>query len=231
MLRSFVFAVGALLVISCQTIRHAEKTLPTSSQWDGLKCVIVTLNKMQVFYIGVDNPLFVLVSGISSSDIKVSIEPGTIEKMSALSYNVRVTKPGEVKMTVSYVGSDTDFPQVFHFRAKRIPDPVPILPTLNLEKSKEFTPAEFHQLGGLILLLENFDFEARCDPVSYMVTRMALNGSRQVTTNEHARFGEAAKTLIEQAQSGDIYIFSDIQGTCPGDEQNRRLSNVAYFIR
>ena len=89
----------------------------------------VSASKMNVFYIGVDNPVEVSAAGVNSQSIKVNMSGGggTIKKDPKGGYNVRVstpTKKGEYAyVTVSADGLNDKKP----FRVKRIPDPVPKL--------------------------------------------------------------------------------------------------------
>lgn len=217
----------ALLAVSCRAARRSDQAghnPPPHPPYE-VKCVDATLDRMNVFYIGVDNPIYVSAAGVASYDVRVSIDNGTLDSLGHGRYVVRVSTPGQVSLRVN---TPTSLSRTFLYRAKRIPDPVPIL---GRGANNEFEAFKFRQIGGLLMMLEDFDFEARCETVRYTVTRLDKNGQRQTATNEGARYGEAAKALVGEAQSGDLYIFSDIETKCPGDTENRRLRNLACFIR
>ncbi len=79
----------------------------------------VMLDKMNVFYIGVDNPVTI---GTSTGweKTKVNMDGGSISQKSGSAWNVRVSSIGTASITVNADGKPSTFP----FRVKRIPDPV-----------------------------------------------------------------------------------------------------------
>jgi len=95
----------------------------------GERSVAVSPLAMNVFYIGVDNPVSVTAAGVPSDQIKVSMGGsggGTITRKDG-NYSVKVTQPTSkgqfAKVNVSAPGLN----ESRDFRVKRIPDPVPKL--------------------------------------------------------------------------------------------------------
>lgn len=86
---------------------------------------VVSPDKMNVLYIGVDNPVSVSAAGIPVEKIRVNINGGTISGSNG-KFNVRVTNPGTAKISVSTdLGQGgTQILSTTEFRVKRIPDPV-----------------------------------------------------------------------------------------------------------
>lgn len=63
--------------------------------------VVIEASKMNVLYIGVDNPIDIAMSNVASNKLKVSIDNEAIlQKISAGHFNVRVMRPGQVTITV-----------------------------------------------------------------------------------------------------------------------------------
>ena len=83
----------------------------------------VAAEKMNVFYMGVDNPVAVSAAGVSSNALTVSATGGGINltKVSGGKYNATVSQQGEATISVSGGGLTATN---FKFRVKRIPDPV-----------------------------------------------------------------------------------------------------------
>jgi hypothetical protein len=198
----------------------------TFSYTVGFRCMAVLPDKMNVFYIGVDNPLFVSVAGAASSDVKVSLDgDGTIEATGRGKFNVRVTQPGDVKITVSGLGMS----QSFTFRCKRIPDPVPALGARF--KSGVMTAAEFKDQKGIAAISENFDFEAKCDMVGFEIVRITKDGTRTTVRNSGGKYStEEATALVNKAVAGDIYLFTNIKSQC-GDGIGRSLNSLVFEIK
>ncbi|HNM25892.1 MAG TPA: GldM family protein [Saprospiraceae bacterium] len=218
-----------LLLSACMTLSNdtgftsAETPVPVE-----LVGPYISVDKMNVFYIGVENPISVSVPRVRSDSVSISIENGSFTKDGHGRYLVKVNNPGQVKVTVSASDGAYKANQTFHFRAKRIPDPVP---TLDYPPKYNYTAGEFRVKLGMFMVLQDFDFDARCQMASFVLTRIPQNGERQTALNKGERFGEAAKALVDQAESGDAFIFSEIKTLCPGDTTARQLNSVVYFIQ
>lgn len=196
--------------------------LSTSTTYAFSQQVIVPL-KMNVLYVGVDNPISIAMPRDSFS---ISISEGTLQDIGRGMYNVKVDKPGEVSISVTSK-SGGGFAQTF--RVKRIPDAVPFLTSRNRELSVQ----EFQEIKGLAMMLENFDFEARCTANQYEVIRIASNGQKELVVNgKTARFTEETTKIIAKAQAGDTYIFTKIKYQCTGDSSDRMcVQSLVLFIR
>lgn len=194
----------------------------------GERSVYVSADRMNVFYVGVDNPVSVSAAGFSSKDLKVSINGsgGTITRTGSAFFNVRVETPTE-DCRVNVTGGGLSDSRIF--RVKRIPDPSPVLSELTLPEQMDAD--KFKSQGGVILMLKDFDFDARCDMLSFEVLRIAPDGARESVTNEGGRFREAARALVDKAEPGDIFLFRNIRGQYPGDAEVRNLQGFSVEIR
>ncbi len=192
----------------------------------GRRSVAVSADKMNVFYIGVDNPISVAAAGISSNDLRVSASGGgaTISKTGSTNYNVRVTSPGTA--TVRVTGGGLNDP--FEFRVKRIPDPVAKIAGTT---SGTMGNGEFKAQGGVIAELENFDFDARCDIAGFELIYAAPRQDPVPVTNPGPRFNSQARNLINQAKPGDVYYFNNVRAKCPGDQNSRQINPLLVRIR
>ena len=131
----------------------------------GERSVAISADKMNVFYIGVKNPISVSAAGVSSNDLKVNISGGggTMTKTGSNSWDVTVTTPtDDCKINVSGGGMNANK----QFRVKRIPDPVA---RLGNKDDGSMGNGEFKVQKGLIAWLDNFDFEARCDIQTFTI--------------------------------------------------------------
>ncbi|HKK89226.1 MAG TPA: GldM family protein, partial [Saprospiraceae bacterium] len=141
-----------------------------SSSFDyevGERSASMFLTKMNVFYIGVNNPFEVSVAGASSNEVNVSAT-GAGAKISGSGgdYSATVSTPGDVKVNVTAPGLQ----KAFNIRAKRIPDPVATLGGTN--KGGKIGNGTFKAQRGLIAVLESFDFDARCDIQGFEFVRV-----------------------------------------------------------
>ena len=193
----------------------------------GVRSANVTADKMNVFYIGVDNPISVVVAGVSSNKVQVSTS-GCTKTGGNGKYTIRATRPGEATITVSGGGLPST---PFKFRVKRIPNPVPVLGNGPNNKGGGMKSGTFKAQLGIAALLENFDFEARCNVMGYEITKVAKRKDAISKTNRGGRYGEDVKRMVRSARPGDIYYFDNIKAKCPGDKAGRRLGSVVYNIK
>ncbi|MEM9919548.1 MAG: gliding motility protein GldM [Bacteroidota bacterium] len=196
----------------------------------GLRSANVSADKMNVFYIGVSNPVSVTAAGVSTNDLKVNGSGGGIKMKPAGKgkYDVTVNKPGEASITVAGGGlQSTKFP----FRVKRIPDPVPVLGAGPNKKGGAMGNGEFKAQGGLATILENFDFDAKCKVMGYELTRVAKRQDPVSSNNAGARYNQKSKRLVNAAKPGDTYYFDNVKSKCPGDAAGRRLPSIVFKIR
>jgi gliding motility-associated protein GldM len=194
----------------------------------GQRSVAVSLDKMNVFYIGVDNPISVSAAGVSSNEVKVSGSGAGISVSSngGGKYTVRVTTPGEATLTVAGGGAS----QTFNYRVKRIPDPVPLLGAKH--PSKSMANGEFKAQGGIAAVLQNFDFDVRCDVVGFEATYLKKRQDPSPPiANGGAKWNDRVQGFVSQAAPGDAYFFEEIKVRCPGDSQPRNLGGLSFKIK
>ena len=130
----------------------------------------VMLDKMNVFYIGVDNPVTIS-SGTGWDKTKVSMSGGTLTPAGGPGkFIVKVSAVGDASITVNADGKPNTYP----FRVKRIPDPIFMVGNSKggriqsvMFKNQQFCRAE----------LENFDFLARFSVISATVYFSGANFS------------------------------------------------------
>lgn len=191
----------------------------------GQRSVAVSLDKMNVFYIGVDNPISVSAAGVSSNDVKVSATGVSVTSSGGGKFVIKATTPGEAILTVSAPGVS----QRFTYRVKRIPDPSPMLGAKH--KSKAMANGEFRAQGGIATVLENFDFDAKCEVVGFEATYLPKRQDPISKQNSGARWSSEVQDWISKAKPGDAYFFDDIKCKCPGDAAARNLGGLAFKIR
>ncbi len=192
----------------------------------GQRSVACAADKMNVFYIGVPNPVSVSAAGVNSNDVKVSAEGCNIEKNGPGKFTVTATKPtNDASITVSAPGVTQKFP----FRVKRIPDPVPLLGAQH--NSKAMGNGEFKAQGGIAAVLQNFDFEAKCEIVGFGAAYVAKRQDPIEYKNSGARWGADVASAVQKAKPGDIYYFDEIKARCPGDAASRDIGGLVFKIK
>ncbi len=194
--------------------------------YDPPACAIA-VNKLNVFYIGVDNPISVVVRGLPKQQIMIHAD-GDLKKTPGDNddYTIRVTQPGTAYITISGGGIK---PMKFQYRVKKIPDPVPRLGSKH--RGGTMGNGEFKAQNGIAAVMENFDFDAVCDVVSYEVTYLTKRQDPVTVINYGSRFNSDVEALVSKAAPGVVYFFDEIKVRCPGDAAARNLGSLVFKIK
>lgn len=192
----------------------------------GRRSVAVAADKMNVFYIGVDNPVTVSAAGVSSNDLRVSGSGGGIRMSgSGSKYTVNVTQQGDARISVSGGGlTNTNFT----FRVKRIPNPTA---KLSGRTGGQMGNGEFKVQDGIAAILDNFDFEAKCQIQGYELVYVPKREDAIPSNNPGPRYNEKSRRLVERAKPGDVYFFNNVKAKCPGDTNGREINNLSFTIK
>jgi len=189
--------------------------------------VAVSPTKMNVFYLGVDNPVDISASGVPLDQIKVSVSDGTITR-SGNGYLAKVTgRPGAVvKVTVSAGGKVMG---VKDFRVKKVPDPLPSLfgvspDAMTLRKS-QLTSSQ----GVVAAMPEDFDFDMKFTVLGFTVGAV-VGGylTEQVSTGP--QFTDRQKQLMQNLTAGMQLTITNIRVKGP-DGVVRTLQPKVYKIQ
>jgi gliding motility-associated protein GldM len=222
--------IGKQTVKATASIRNPLTGQTTTAQGEfeyeiGEKSATVSAEKMNVFYIGVTNPIAVSAAGVSSNDLRVSGTNCTLTKKDANNYDVVVSSPGKATITLSAPGG---LNVVKEFRVKRIPDPVAM--TTSQKTGGVVGNGEMRAFNGLIAILKDFDFDARCSIQSYVCVRLHKGDDPQ-QANVSGPTNPQVEGLARQAVGGDQYQFFQIRGRCPGDAAARDLGSMSFLVK
>lgn len=205
------------------------KLYPFASSFQvGAKSIVVSPTKMNVLYIGVDNPMKISVAGVQQQDVLASFQgDGTLTKGADGGYVARVKTPGKTVISVSAKVDGKVQPMgTEEFRIKRIPDPIPTVGgTL---RGGPTAAGHLKVQSGLVALLENFDFEARFNVVSY--TMGYQKGADYFEEKVSGPlFNNKIKGVLQGLKPKQIVIFDDIKVVGP-DGTQRKIPQIAFKI-
>jgi len=187
----------------------------------------VSADKMNVFYIGVTNPVSVAAGG-DFSRINASVSGGgcSMSKAGSGKYNVTCSTPtNEARVTVSAPDVEaTTFP----FRVKRIPDPIALIAK---DIKSSMGTGEIKAYQGIRAELRNFDFEAKCNIMGFEIAYVPKRNDAVLHVQRGGRFEGRTKEMIDRAKPGDRYYFSNIKAKCPGDPAGRRINDLIINVK
>jgi len=179
----------------------------------------VMLDKMNVFYIGVDNPITIS-SGSGWDKTSVSMTGGSLSGSNG-NRIVRVTTPGKATINVSADGKASQF----DFRVKEIPNPIfKVGPggtrmTAGSFKNQQYCRAD----------LENFDFDAKFSVVSATVYFSGANFANVQTAPLSGNNLAPLNALIQRAGPGTSVTFDNVKVQGP-DGKQRTIQGVGIVL-
>lgn len=197
----------------------------------GEKSVTVSAEKMNVFYVGVDNPIAVSAAGVSTNSLRVSCEGcESVSKVNDNVYNVRVNKPGSKANIV--VTAEGGLNAKREFRIKAIPNPAAQLPVNGpFNRGGAIPSGVLQSMDGLMAVLDNFDFDAKCSIQSYVLVHIPRREDPRQSNNSGGNFNADSKRYISAAKPGDQYQIFQIKARCPGDNVARDIGSLSFIVR
>lgn len=175
----------------------------------------VSPTKMNVFYIGVENPVDISVAGAAPTDVVPSITGGggSIVSKGQGHYIVKVTAAGTCKVNVSVkTKSGSKSMGSMEFRVKKVPSPMASF--ANVTGDGKASKGELQQAAGLIPKLEDFVFDLKFPVVSWVMS-MNVNGAFVDYPAQGASTTSQMKELLNRAKSGGKVLIEQVKVQAP----------------
>jgi hypothetical protein len=185
--------------------------------------------KMNVLYIGVDNPLSVAAAGAVDEKVTIAIVGGggTVSKIDAGMYNVKVTTPTDDCTVNVYV--DGNLAGSTKFRVRMLPQPHG---TVGGFASGAYVDADrFRSQAGIGLYVENSPFEQKYEVVGFKLVLADHKGAiKTVDCNGNVFSDEAKQYLNQYLKPGDIVTIENIYVKGPNGREVK-LPSLLYNIK
>lgn len=182
--------------------------------------------KMNVLYIGVDNPIEISIPGIDPQSIGVSAVNGSIVRIGD-GYRFRPSRPGRAVISV---WAQIDGKQVAmgnqDFRVKRLPNPIA---TLGGKRGGPIAKQVLLAQQGVSASLADFDFDARFQVTGFTVS-CQLQGYKMQSQTHGNKFTKQQFDLMKRLRRGEDFYIEDIQAVGP-DGLIRDLSPMIFQVR
>ncbi len=193
--------------------------------------VVVSPTAMNVFYVGVDNPVDISVPGVGSDKITATMTNGVIKKGKVKNFRgswiVRPKTPGkpaQVRVFADINGKKVSFPPI-SFRVKRVPPPVAKVAG---KKGGNISKAALAAQSVVLAEMENFDFDLKFRVTSFRMS-VTLKGFTYDEISNNNRITPKMKSYINQMRRNSKVIFDDIKAVGP-DGVTRRLNPIVFTI-
>lgn len=204
------------------------KSYPFKSAYMVAKpALVVSPTKMNVLYIGVDNPIDISVPGVAAENLQPSLSGGTLSG-SRGSYIARVQSGTEATVNVSAkLGEGTKSMGSFKFRVKRVPDPVAYI--AGKKGDQIIAKGELMTISGIMAKLENFDFDLNFVVTSFTLSGLVKGNIAEYKSTSNKLTPEMSNFLKMVGPGAKIY-FEQIKAIGP-DKVPRDLSSVSMKVK
>lgn len=191
----------------------------------GQSATAISLTKMNVLYIGVDNPVSIAASG-GAEQLEPTISQGSLTKTGPGQYIAKVNSiTDNCTITVNVAGKLAG-QQVF--RVRTIPDPVA---TIGGFASGENIPAgSFKAQGGVGAYIKDFPFELTYKVTSFSIAADTDDGDIAEAASQGNTWSPQARAIINRVHGGQTVTIDNIRATGP-DGRSRKLPSLVYYIK
>ncbi len=187
---------------------EGKKYYPFTGEYMVAKpAVAISPTKMNVFYIGVDNPVEISAAGVAPENLAPSMSGGSLSG-SRGKYIVKV-QAGQTECSISVSAKSTtggpNRPQgpPMKFRIKRIPDPVAYV---GGKKDGVIRKNELVAAGAVIPRMEGFDFDLKPVVVGFKVSTLVAGDIKEEVTTGNTFNASQLKMMQQCKNNGRVYI-------------------------
>jgi len=188
--------------------------------------VAVSADKMNVLYVGVDNPL-TITAGAGSEKVSAQFSGGSISKVSGNKYIAKPSQGASGDHTVTVLVEGKAAGKIT-YRVKQLPSPMPFVGNL---KPGFVSSSSFKAMGGVIAKLEDSEFDAPFEVVSYKVGAESQAGDFIQIENKGARWTGQAASLINGLKPGKSIIITDIIVRDPAGRSRTLSASLGYNLK
>ncbi len=188
---------------------------------------VVSPDKMNVFYIGVPNPVSVSAPGFAKDKIRATVSGGEISGGNG-AYSVNVKSSGEVIVTVTGTmenGKTTTLGSS-KFRTKRIPAP---RVKFGGKSGGRLGTGAMKAQNRIFAVLEDFEFDAKFEISHFSMYITKPRGEPQVFESNNNAFTPAMQNAMNGIVTGSRVFFDNIFATGP-DGMKRQLDPIAFMV-
>ncbi len=180
--------------------------------------VVIAATKMNVLYLGVDNPLDISIPGVSPDKVSATISKGSIKSVGSGSY---VAQPGggtatcEITVYAEGEGRRKQAMGTKTFRVKKVPPPFPrVIGVTGKSVERNQLAAS---LGVVAEMPQDFDFELKYKVVGFKLSS-TIGGFLQEKESTSSRFTEEQKKIIGSLRTGNQVAITDVKAVGPSGE-------------
>lgn len=197
----------------------------------GRPSVTISPTKMNVFYLGIANPIKVSVPGVASENLEIDISNGRIEKVGE-DYFVYPSKldvlgKSTTVSVVARIGTEKRPMGSMVFRVKEVPTPTATIAGIN---GGNIRKEELMAEDGIFAELKDFDFDLKFRVTQFDITITGAGGYVKTFKSNSNKFTADQRDQISKLVQGSLIFIDNI--TARGDDgTNRPLAPISFKIR
>jgi len=184
--------------------------------------------KLNVLYIGVDNPVSVAASASADEKVSVSLTgcEGTVSKTAVGLYNVRVSSVTDDCRLNVYV--DGKLAGTSGFRVRNLPRPNATVG--GFVSGSNVAAAVLHQQPGLSVYVKDFPFDVKYEVLGFTVSMLDNKNTPVSVDCQGAHFSSKLKEdLAQYVKPGDVVTIKNIMVKDPGGKEIK-VPAIVYNI-
>ncbi|PLX11348.1 MAG: hypothetical protein C0594_03730, partial [Marinilabiliales bacterium] len=202
-----------------------QKELAEQKMRENMK-LIISADRMNVVYRGIENQISVVASGVSLEDVNASVTNGKLKFKEPGKYILMPGRGNEVVFnTYAKLDSQTKNMGKIIFRVQDIPDPIA---KIDGKRGGVISKETLLELGRLEADLENFPFDLR-----FVVKSFKMKAYKNGFTTEYyttgAEFSDEQKKVIEELYNGGMIDFTSITAMGP-DGKIRPIGSISLKV-
>ena len=188
------------------------------------------MQRPEVLYTGVDNLISIEVPDALDFEFQLKGHGAGIDIAPAgeehpTQYVVSVSESGPASITVSgkYLKTTT-----FDFFAKQVP-----MPQISLagKTGGEIAIEDFKAVEGILIEAIDFPLDIDMEIKEFELVRISKREMEERIINDGAVFMDEAFQLIQKAQSGDWYVFRNIQLDAYWDDEETGYKDMVFYVK
>lgn len=223
-LRKLQFKPAAAILAFLSAVLLASPVLTTAQT-----NIAIAPTRLNVFYMGIDNPVAIAASGTAEDKITVTINGGggTITKTGTGMYNVRVTQVAND--CVLSVFADGKLAGTSTFRVRSLPTPTATI--VGIQSGANVAASDFTAQSGVGVYLKDFPFEVKYEVVGFTFTTDTDNDELITLECQGAAFSPTVKATISQhVKAGRTVTIDNIRVKDPSGKE-RKVPSLVYYIK
>jgi len=187
----------------------------------------IAATAMNVFYVGVDNPVSISAPGARLDDIKVQGGGVSFRKgKKPGEYIARASKPNGKGVMINVVKTDGTKLGGMKFRIKRLPDPAASI--LN-QKEGLVSKGKLKAASFIKAEMENFDFDVKVAVSQFKMT-INIGGDLKEFVAKGNKLTGQMKSMLGKVRRGNRVYFEDIKVKMP-DGTTRKVPSIILKVK